>query len=50
MGGGAARGMWRQQTWLPSWLPSWISPRIRDQVKTARIGDCLFFQCKTTLK
>ena len=35
MGGGAAGGLCRHQ----DWLPSWILPRIRNQVKTARIGD-----------
>ena len=33
MGGGAAGGLGRHQTWLPSWPPSWILSRIRKQVK-----------------
>ena len=37
MGGGAAGGLWRHQTWSLSWLPSWIFSRIRIQVTTARI-------------
>ena len=38
MGGGAAGGPWRHQQWSSSRPPSWISPRIRNQVKTARNG------------
>ena len=37
MGGGAAGGLWCHQ----QWSPSWILPRIRNQVKTARNGNCL---------
>ena len=29
MGGGAAGGLWRHQTWSPSWPPSWILSRIK---------------------
>ena len=46
MGGGAAGGLWRHQQWSPSWLPSWILPRIRNQVKTVRIGDFLHLRWK----
>ena len=38
MGGGAAGGPRRHQQWSSSRPPSWISPRIRNQVKTARNG------------
>ena len=46
MGGGAAGGLWRHQQWSSSWLPSWILPRIRNQVKTVRIGDFLRLRWK----
>ena len=39
MGGGAAGGLGRRQTWSTSWPPSWILPRIRNQEKTERIGN-----------
>ena len=39
MAGGAAGGLWRHQTWLPSWPPSWILSRIRKQVKTSSIDN-----------
>ena len=34
MGGGAAGGLWRHQTWSPSWILSII----RNQEKTERIN------------
>ena len=46
MSGGAAGGLWRHQQWSSSWPPSWILPRIRNQVKTARNGNCLCLTCK----
>ena len=41
MNGGAAGGLRRDQEWSASCPPSWILPRIRNQVKTARNGNCL---------
>ena len=41
MNGGAAGGLLRHQQLSPSLPPSWIVPRIRNQVKTARNGNCL---------
>ena len=38
MGGGTAGDPWRHQQWSSSRPPSWISPRIKNQVKTARNG------------
>ena len=37
MGGGAVGSLWRHQQWSPSWLPSWSLPRVRNQVRTAKI-------------
>ena len=37
MSGGAAKRLWRHQTWSPSW----ILPIVRNQVKTKRIGTFL---------
>ena len=50
MGGGAAEGLWRHQTWWPFWLPSCILSRIRNQVKTVRIYIFLCTACKITQK
>ena len=50
MGGGAAEGLWRHQTWSPSWPPSWILSRIRNQVKTVWINNFLRLTCKITHK
>ena len=41
MGGGAAWGLWRHQTWSSSWSPSWILSRVRNEVKTVRINNFL---------
>ena len=46
MGVDAAGGPWRYQTWSPSW----ILPRIRIQVKTARIEIFLYLTGKITHK
>ena len=46
MGGRAAGGLWRHQTWPPSW----ILPRIRNKVKTARNGNFLCLTWKITRK
>ena len=50
MGGRAAGGLWRHQTWLPSWPPSCILPRTRSKVKTASNGNFLCLTCKITRK
>ena len=50
MGGGAAEGLWRHQTWAPSWPLSWILSRIRNQVKTVWINTFLRLTCKITHK
>ena len=44
MGGHAAGDLRRHQTWSPSW----ILPRISNQVKTGRIGNCLCLKCEMT--
>ena len=49
MGGGAAGGLWRHQTWSPSW-PPWILPRFRNKVKTVRINNFLHLIWKITHK
>ena len=50
MDGGAAEGLWRSRTWLPSWPPSWISSRIKNYVKTASIVNFLCLTYKITHK
>ena len=45
--GGGAAGTCDQQ-WSPSWPLSWILPRIRNQGKTARDGDFLWWRWKIT--
>ena len=46
MGGGAAGGLWRHQQWSPSWPPSWILPSIRNQIKTTRNSNFMYFTSK----
>ena len=50
MGGGAAGGLWRHQTWSPSWPPSWILSRFKNKVKTVRINNFLHLIWKITHK
>ena len=46
LGGGAAGGLWRHQTWSPSSPPSGILSSIRNRVKTGRINHFLRLTCK----
>ena len=50
IGGSAAGDLWCHQTWSPSRPLSWILPRIRNQVKTERIGNISCFKCKIAHK
>ena len=49
LGGGAAGGLWRHQTWSPSWPPSWILSRTRNQLKTVWINNLSRLTCKITI-